>query len=61
MNKDFEVTHDAIYQNNWQIASLVIQKSLFTVTHALFFIYDTWNKQTAIWLFRFTMINIWWA
>ena len=25
-------------ENHWQIASLVIQKSLFTVTHALFFI-----------------------
>ena len=26
-------------ENDWQIASLVTQKSLFTVTHALFFIY----------------------
>ena len=26
-------------ENYWQIASLVTQKSLFTVTHALFFIY----------------------
>ena len=25
-------------ENHWQIASLVTQKSLFTVTHALFFI-----------------------
>ena len=25
-------------ENYWQIASLVTQKSLFTVTHALFFI-----------------------
>ena len=32
--RDF-VTHE----NHWQIASLVTQKSLFTVTHALFFIY----------------------
>ena len=26
-------------ENHWQIASLVTQKSLFTVTHASFFIY----------------------
>ena len=28
-------------ENHWQIASLVTQKSLFTVTHALFFISST--------------------
>ena len=31
-------------ENYWQIASLVTQKSLFTVTHALFFIY--WSVHT---------------
>ena len=31
-------------ENYWQIASLVTQKSLLTVTHALFFIYFTSNK-----------------
>ena len=43
MNNDyFGVTRDAICvtrEHNWQIASLVTPKSLFTVTHALFFIY----------------------
>ena len=34
------LTHDfVIRENHWQIASLVTQKSLFTVTHAVFFIY----------------------
>ena len=33
-------THDFVTRENyWQIASLVTQKSLFTVTHALFFIF----------------------
>ena len=40
-NNDFGVTCEAIClvtrENYWQIASLVTQKSLFTVTHALFF------------------------
>ena len=40
VNNDFCVTRDAICEwNLWQIASLVTQKSLFMVTHALFFIY----------------------
>ena len=34
VNNDFRVTRE----NYWQIASLVTQKSLFTITHALFFI-----------------------
>ena len=48
MNNHFGVTREAICQwftrdcvtreNYWQIASLVTQKSSFTVTHALFFI-----------------------
>ena len=46
MNNDIGLTRDAICQwfslvtceNNLQIASLVTPKSLFTVTHALFFI-----------------------
>ena len=29
-------------ENHWQITSLVTQKSLFTVTHALFLIYSIW-------------------
>ena len=47
MNNDFGVTRDAICQrfsrvtieNYWQVASLVTPKWLFTVTHALYFIY----------------------
>ena len=35
MNNDFWVTRE----NHWQIASIVTQKSLFTVTHALFFMH----------------------
>ena len=45
VNNNFWVTRDVICQwfsltreNYWQIASLVTQKSLFTVTHALFLI-----------------------
>ena len=40
-------TRDFVTRENlWQIASLVTQKSLFTVTHALFFIssIDWWQK-----------------
>ena len=32
-------------ENYWQIASLVTQKSLFTVTHALFFISYTLSRE----------------
>ena len=36
-------------ENYWQIASLVTQKSLFTVTHALFFIHPT--SHTYVWIY----------
>ena len=40
-------------ENHWQIASLVTQKSLFTVTHALFFIIFSVSENK----FRSTRIN----
>ena len=57
MINDFWVTHEAIcqwfshdfvtHENYWQIASLVIQKSLFTITHALYFICH-WSDFTPV-------------
>ena len=35
---DFHTRDFVTRENYWQMASLVTQKSLFTVTHALFFI-----------------------
>ena len=35
------------HENYWQIASLVTQKSLFMVTHALFYISCPWDKSNS--------------
>ena len=42
-------TRDFVTRENlWQIFSLVTQKSLFTITHALFFIHYPNNKDPKI-------------
>ena len=46
MAKWFFVAEQCVQENHWQITPLVTKKSLFTVTHALFFI--SYNPGRAI-------------
>ena len=53
---DFSLMASVTRENYWQIASLVTQKSLFTVTHALFYIFYIAQPQ---WILNNTQCWVW--